>query len=141
VDLSISQKNSFAYEGHFTGSGAWKVPERFRKEGFETHLIFCGLNTLVRSIQRVQRRVKKGGFHVTPLDIENNYWGNMEMLDKNFEMFDTVELIDTSNLIIPIAKLVSGIAVSAIPSDQIPEWLKKGMPLIFKVIKAFNDGD
>lgn len=139
VELSISQKNSFAYEGHFTGIGAWKVPERFKKEGFEIHLIFCGLNTVLRSIQRVEMRVKKGGFHVTPLAIENNYWGNMEMLNRNFAMFDSVELIDTSKLISPIAKLILGAPVSAIPSDRIPEWLKKGMPDIFKAIEAFND--
>lgn len=139
VELSISQKTSFAYEGHFTGSGAWKVPERFKQEGFGIHLIFCGLNTLTRSIQRVEMRVKKGGFHVTPLAIENNYFGNMEMLDKNFAMFDSVELIDTSNLIIPISKLEFGKAVSAIPTDQIPGWLKTGTPGIFRVIEAFND--
>jgi predicted ABC-type ATPase len=138
VKLSISQKNNFAYEGHFTGTGAWKIPERFKREGFEIHLIFCGLNTLIRSVQRVEMRVKSGGFYVPPLAIENNYWGNMEMLDKNFGMFDSVEIIDTSNLIIPIAKLIHGVPVSAIPSNQIPEWLKKGMPVIYKIIDTFN---
>ena len=108
VELSISKNSSFAYEGHFTGSGAWKIPERFKKEGFEIRLIFCGLNKVERSIQRVGMRVKKGGFHVTPLAIENNYWGNMEMLDKNYPMFDSVELIDTSSVIIPIARLEFG---------------------------------
>ncbi|BAU52620.1 hypothetical protein [Mucilaginibacter gotjawali] len=138
VDLSISQKNNFAYEGHFTGIGAWAIPERFKKEGFEIHLIFCGLNTPVKSIQRVDMRVKKGGFHVTPLAIENNYFGNMEMLDKNYSMFDSVDLIDTSNLVIPIARLESGEPVSAVPSNQIPEWLRKGMPAIYKAIEGFN---
>lgn len=132
IDLSISQKTSFAYEGHFTGSGAWKVPERFKNEGYEIHLIFCGLNTVTRSIQRVDLRVKKGGFHVTPLAIENNYFGNMEMLDKNFSMFDSVELIDTSGLIIPIGKLAFGETVESIDPGLMPEWLIKGMPVIYQ---------
>jgi predicted ABC-type ATPase len=123
------------------GSGAWKVPQNFKQEGFEIHLIFCGLNTLTRSIQRVEMRVRKGGFHVTPLAIENNYFGNMDMLEKNFTMFDSVELIDTSNLIIPIVKLEFGNITRAIPSILIPEWLKKGMPGIFKLITDFNDRD
>jgi predicted ABC-type ATPase len=139
VDLSISQKSNFAYEGHFTGNGAWAIPERFRKEGFEIHLIFCGLNTLIKSIQRVDMRVKKGGFHVTPLAIENNYFGNMEMLKKNYGMFASVDLIDTSNLIIPIARLEFGVPVSTMPSNQIPLWLQKGMPDIFKKIEGFNN--
>lgn len=138
VELSISQKTNFAYEGHFTGGGAWKIPERFKKEGFEIHLIFCGLNKLTRSMQRVEVRVKKGGFHVTPLAIENNYLGNMEMLDKNFIMFDSVELIDTSNTIIPIAKIINGVPEKRVPANQLPQWIKNGMPLIFEVIKNFN---
>jgi len=138
VELSIGQKRDFVYEGHFTGAGAWKIPERFKDEGFEIHLIFCGLNTLIRSIQRVDMRVKTGGFHVTPLAIENNYWGNMEMLDKNFAIFNSIRLIDTSNKIIPIAELEFGIPVDAIPTEQIPDWLKKGMPVIFKTIEDFN---
>jgi len=93
----IHKKGNFAYEGHFTGNGAWAIPKRFKEVGFEIHLIFCGLNTVIRSIQRVDMRVKKGGFHVTPLAIENNYFGNMEMLNKNYSMFDSVDLLDTSN--------------------------------------------
>jgi predicted ABC-type ATPase len=82
-------------------------------------------------------RVKKGGFHVPPLAIENNYWGNMEMLDKNFPMFDSVELIDTSLKMISIAKLLNGNVGRSIPPDQVPEWLKSGMPIMFELIKKF----
>jgi hypothetical protein len=39
-------------------------------------------------------------------------------------MFDYVEIIDTSDTIIPIEKLESGIPISTIPSDQIPYHLK-----------------
>lgn len=138
VDLSISQKTGFAYEGHFTGSGAWEIPKRFKKEGFEIHLIFCGLNTLTRSIQRVDERVNKGGFHVSALAIENNYFGNMEMLDRHFPMFDSVKIIDTSNRILPLCKIVSGKVVNAIPVKEIPAWLKTGMPSIFNEIAVFN---
>ena len=134
VELSISEKKNFAYEGHFTGAGAWGIPKRFKKEGFEIHLIFCGLNTLTNSKKRVQTRVKKGGFHVMPLAIENNYWGNMQMLDKNFELFNSVRLVDTSKIVVHIAKLVFGKTADTLSKNKIPEWLKKGMPNIFKVI-------
>lgn len=134
VQNSITNRTHFAYEGHFTGPGAWKAPERFKQVGFEIHLKFCGLNSIRKSIKRVELRVKKGGFHVTPLAIENNYYDNMQMLDKNFQMFDSVEIIDTSDTIIPIGKLEFGIPVSAIPSDQIPNWLT-GMPKIYQLLK------
>jgi predicted ABC-type ATPase len=136
VANSITNKTHFGYEGHFTGPGAWRTPERFKAAGFEIHMIFCGLDWLDTSIQRVEMRVKKGGFHVTPLAVENNYYGNMEMLDKNFQMFDSVEIIDTSDTIIPVGKLENGIAVSALPADQIPEWLQ-GMPEIYKLLLSY----
>lgn len=133
IEFSISQRTSFAYEGHFTGHGAWKVPARFKDKGFELHLIFCGLNTLLRSVQRVEMRVKKGGFHVRPLDIENNFFGNMEMLDKNFTMFDSVEIIDTSSTVVSIGKIADGKVLGAVPIDEIPSWVKHGMPNIYRL--------
>jgi len=139
VELNISCKENFAYEGHFTGKGAWQIPERFKAEGFEINLIFCGLNTVKQSIQRVDMRVKKGGFHVTPLAIENNYWGNMEMLDKNFFIFDSVEIIDTSNLITSLAKIESGVIVNAVPTNLLPTWMKTGMPIITRLIEDFHN--
>jgi len=78
IDEHIKEQRHFAYEGHFTGHGAWKVPERFKKAGFKIHLVFCGLNNVIKSVQRVDIRVKKGGFHVPPLAIENNFYGNAQ---------------------------------------------------------------
>jgi len=71
--------------------------------------------------------------------MENNYWGNMEMLNKNFKMFDSIELIDTSNSIMPVCKLSLGKIVSSVSYDQIPTWLKAGMSEIYKVIEVFNN--
>jgi len=73
----IDAKEHFAYEGHFTGGGAWTTPQKFKDAGFQINLIFCGLNNVMKSIQRVDIRVKKNGFHVPPLAIENNFYGNI----------------------------------------------------------------
>lgn len=136
VSHSITQREHFAYEGHFTGAGAWKIPERFKIEGFEIHLIFCGLNTVTKSIKRVDERVKEGGFHVTPLAIQNNFYGNMEMLEKNFRMFDSVEILDTSSdQILQVAKLEQGKPVLLLPTDEIPEWFKTGMPKLYDIMR------
>jgi len=76
-DDHINNGKHFAYEGHFTGEGAWETLRAFKVAGFEIHLIFCGLDKVNKSIQRVDIRVKKGGFHVPPLDIENNFYGKL----------------------------------------------------------------
>ena len=135
VDHSISQRMHFAYEGHFTGAGAWKIPERFKAEGFEIHLVFCGLNTVTKSIKRVDERVKEGGFHVTPLAIQNNFYGNMEMLEKNCQMFDSVEILDTSSdQILQVTKLEHGKVTYCSQENEIPEWFKNGMPNLYDMI-------
>jgi predicted ABC-type ATPase len=129
VAESIDKRTHFAYEGHFTGSGAWETPKRFKNAGFDIHLIFCGLDEVETSINRVEMRVKKGGFHVSPLDIQNNFFGNMEMLERNFSMFNTVEILDTSSdEILQIGKIENGICTTAIPFSEMPAWFKERMP-------------
>jgi len=134
VAYHIANKAHFAYEGHFTGQGAWQTPTDFKNAGFDIHLIFCGLKEVIRSIQRVEIRVKKGGFHVTPLDIENNFYGNMEMLEKNYKIFDTIEVLDTSDGILPICHISKAGGYTPLKDKQIPEWFKKGLPNLYQII-------
>lgn len=131
----IANKTHFAYEGHFTGQGAWQTPAKFKAAGFDIHLIFCGLKEVIKSIQRVEIRVKKGGFHVRPLDIENNFYGNMEMLEKNYMMFDSIEVIDTSDAIFTVCHISKAGGYTPLDDEQIPEWFKKGLPNIHELIK------
>jgi len=130
----ITNQLDFAYEGHFTGAGAWATPQQFKTSGFNIHLIFCGLKDVVKSIQRVEIRFKKGGFHVTPLDIGNNFYGNMQMLNKNFRMFDSIEVFDTSDSILPICHLSKGEAYSPLQNVDIPLWFKEGMPELYSLL-------
>ncbi|MDN3581016.1 zeta toxin family protein [Mucilaginibacter flavus] len=131
----IREKLHFAYEGHFTGAGAWKIPEKFKEAGFEIHLIFCGLNNLYKSVQRVDIRVKKGGFHVPPLAIENNFYGNMEMLNKNFKMFHSIEILDTSNNnILPVCSITQSGSFTPLSNAEIPNWFKTGLPEIYRLL-------
>jgi predicted ABC-type ATPase len=135
VAYHIANKLDFAYEGHFTGEGAWATPEKFKSMGFDIHLVFCGLKEVVKSIQRVELRVKKGGFHVTPLDIQNNFYGNMQMLNRNFKMFDTIEIFDTSDAMLPICHISKGRAYTPLQDIHIPQWFKTGIPELYKLLR------
>ena len=130
----ITNRLHFAYEGHFTGAGAWATPQQFKDAGFDIHLIFCGLKDVVKSIQRVEIRFKKGGFHVSPLDIGNNFHGNMQMLNKNFQMFDSIEILDTSDTILSICHLSKGRAYSLLQDKDIPHWFKEGLPELYRML-------
>jgi predicted ABC-type ATPase len=134
VAYHIVNKLHFAYEGHFTGEGAWAPAKKFKLAGFELHLIFCGLKDVVKSIQRVEVRFKKGGFHVTPLDIENNFYGNMQMLDKNFDIFDSIEILDTSDAILHIFHFSKDGTHTPLRDSDIPQWFKKGLPNLYRLL-------
>ena len=134
VSYHIANRLDFAYEGHFTGAGAWTTPEQFKSAGFDIHLIFCGLKDVVKSIQRVEIRFKKGGFHVRPLDISNNFHGNMQMLNQHFRMFDSIDILDTSDTILPVCHLSNKKAYSGLADKDIPDWFKEGMPELYKLL-------
>lgn len=135
TEQHIKEKQHFAYEGHFTGDGAWAIPQKFRDAGFQINLIFCGLNKVIKSIQRVDIRVKKNGFHVPPLAIENNFYGNMEMVNKNYKLLDTIEVLDTSNnVILPICSINQNEYFTPLPDTEIPDWFKIGLPVLYQLI-------
>nr|WP_315423699.1 zeta toxin family protein [uncultured Pedobacter sp.] len=138
VAYHIANRLDFAYEGHFTGVGAWTTPEQFKIAGFEIHLIFCGLKDVVKSIQRVEIRFKKGGFHVSPLDIGNNFHGNMEMLNKNYRMFDSIEILDTSDTILPVCHISKDGAYTPLKEEDIPHWFKEGIPELYQLLSKIS---
>lgn len=139
VTTHIEKREHFAYEGHFTGSGAWTIPERFKAAGFQINLIFCGLNAVMRSIQRVDIRVKKNGFHVSPLDIENNFYGNMQMVNRNFKLLDTIEILDTSNnLPVHVCSFSQGACFTLLQDEDIPKWFKTGFTALYDLLMSRN---
>lgn len=131
VDDHIRNNKHFAYEGHFTGHGAWKTPQRFKDAGFIINLIFCGLDHVPTSVKRVDMRVKKGGFHVSPLDIENNFFGNMEMFNEYYPMFNTIEILDTTANILPVFSIYDNECYSPLSDEELPEWFMKYMPNLY----------
>ncbi|MEJ7682654.1 MAG: zeta toxin family protein [Segetibacter sp.] len=84
------------YEGHFTNEATWNVPRKFKAAGYSIHLVFFGLTDPELSQLRVVDRAKEGGHYVSPVEVEANFYGNLEKLNQHFEMFDTDQVIDTS---------------------------------------------
>jgi predicted ABC-type ATPase len=139
---AISKSEDFCYEGHFTNEATWNVPREFKNVGYSIHLIFFGLSDPELSQLRVIDRTKEGGHYVTPLEVEANFYGNLEKLDKHFEMFDTVQMIDTSETDhLVIATFTSGIVHSSIEEEDIPEWFTQNLPIMTNRIKAFKSNN
>ena len=123
------------YEGHFTNDAIWDTPRRFKAAGYDIHLLFLGLTDPDLSQFRVTGRVAKGGHFVDRLTIEDNFKGNLEMLNLNFRFIDHLTIIDTSEIHhITLATLNSGVVTSAVPAAMLPDWFRVYLVEIAKMI-------
>ncbi len=58
----------------------------------------------------------------------------MEMLNKHFRMFNSIEILDTSNnSILPICRIQGTQSFTPLQKDLIPEWFISGIPEIYKL--------
>ena len=135
AEAMYANKN-FVYEGHFTNEATWDIPKNFKGKGYSIHLIFFGLESTALSELRVLARTKEGGHYVDPLTIANNFYGNLEQLNKHYKMFDLVNIIDTSETKhILLATFKNGIVQYAVPVADLPKWFLQYMPEITSQIQ------
>lgn len=126
TEAAINNSANFAYEGHFTNEATWNVTRRFKAAGYSIHLVFFGLTDPELSQLRVVDRAKEGGHYVGPIEVEANFYGNLEKLNQHFEMFDTVQVVDTSETEhLVLATFTNGDPHSYIPYTELPEWFCK----------------
>ena len=136
VETSLSRNQDFAYEGHFTNEATWDIPRRFREAGYSIHLIFLGLQDTALSELRVVDRSQAGGHYVDPRTVSDNFYGNLEKLNQHYEMFQSVQIIDTSEAEhIVLAVLEEGKPANAVPAEILPSWFQQYLPSITQKIR------
>jgi predicted ABC-type ATPase len=129
VETAISKNTDFCYEGHFTNEATWDIPRKFKEAGYKIHLIFFGLKDTALSELRVVARKEEGGHYVDPITVADNFYGNLEKLDKHFHIFDSVQIYDTSEMVYQLlVGLEDDILVFAVPSEHLPHWVTANMP-------------
>jgi predicted ABC-type ATPase len=101
VKKALKTKDDFVYEGHLPHADNWKTPKRFKRAGYNIHLIFFGLKDTDLSEVRVMERAKLGGHNVPPYEIARNFYGNLLQLNKRFKGIDELQIVDTSESINP----------------------------------------
>lgn len=123
VEKALATCSDFAYEGHFTNEATWEIPKRFKDEGYAIYLIFFGLADTDISQLRVVSRSQEGGHYVDPVTVSDNFYGNLEKLDKYFTMFDSVQIIDTSEIEHKVLCVLSnGEVTSSVLYESLPAW-------------------
>jgi predicted ABC-type ATPase len=94
--IAIGAGLNYAFETNFSTTAPMASVHEFKNAGYETHLIFMGLNSLEESIERVAYRVRLGGHKVSEESIRYNYEHGFKNLYKYFKDFDSVTLFDNS---------------------------------------------
>lgn len=136
VENALNTNTDFVYEGHFTNDATWDIPKIFKEKGYTIHLIFFGLDNTALSELRVIDRTKEGGHYVDPITIADNFYGNLEKLNKHFKMFDSIHVIDTSEIEhILLAAFANGILEFAVSAIQLPDWFINYLPAMTAQIK------
>ncbi len=129
VEASLNQNTDFVYEGHFTNESTWEIPRKFKNSGFAVHMIFFGLTDTNLSELRVIDRVKEGGHHVDPAHISANFYGNLEKLNEHYAMFDTLQIIDTSETKHKVLCILENNTIlSSVSRSELPDWFIKHLP-------------
>ncbi len=138
VDEALSLSETFVYEGHFTNDSTWDIPKKFKKHGYQVNMIFLGVNNPDISELRVIDRVKVGGHFVSRNVVEDNFFGNLEKLNKYFGILDNLDIIDTSETEhILLATFSKGEVIFCLPLSKMPQWFSLQLPLLVEKIKSF----
>jgi len=137
VEDALRTKDNFVYEGHFTNDETWKIPMRFKENGYKINLIFLGLKNPDLSEERVLDRTNKGGHYVPRLIIEDNFYGNLEKLNKYHSLINDLTIIDTSQAKhVALAKFIDGQVAYCVSYNELPGWFIKYLPELSGKIKS-----
>lgn len=135
VETALTEKQDFAYEGHFNGDGPWETIRRFNDEGYRIHMVFLGLSDVALSVGRVEKRVEQGGHYVSPYNVGVNYEGNLRYLNNGFRVLDSLNVFDTSA---PQPKLLISLSLGKVEYQvpDLPRWFRGGLPDLAKRIES-----
>jgi len=103
IETALSLKKDFAFESNFSTDMAAQVTKIFRDGGYQTNLIYFGLDNISLATSRVTDRVALGKHDVSPNDIKFNYHEGIIRVNKHFNLFDVIRFVDTTSLGVPIS--------------------------------------
>jgi len=95
VNEAIAGRKDFCYETNFNSTPLF-WPDKFKKEGYEIHLIYFVLNSIEEAKRRVAIRVENGGHFVPESEIKKRYFEGFSNLNTYFSYFDSVDVFDCS---------------------------------------------
>ena len=137
----IKEKSDAAFETNFRDPDVIESVKQFMKAGFESRLIFMGLDSVEASIERVELRVAKGGHDVSVEYININFEKSLSNLFEFYNAFTSVHLYQNfqppgkNDNMVPLMSIMNGKIIEEI--TPLPNWA-----IEFKaVVKRLNKGN
>jgi predicted ABC-type ATPase len=125
----IELKRDCAFETNFRSAEVMNSVNLFKQQGYEVHLLFFGLETIVASVDRVKLRVAGGGHFVSLENIKANYTEGLKNLGRFFRDFDSVSLLHNfaaranEAQIKPVMKIEKGLVIEQAAGQ--PDWVQQ----------------
>lgn len=139
IDVYVRTNESFAMESNLVSNYSYEIVQDLSAKGYQTELLYIGVNDLDTLNQRIKQRVLLGKHYISPNDVEQRYRDALQKLPANLKLFDVASIFDNSvNDANPVElmQLKNGIIVSQ--QDKLPQWLLAKYPIIEKLSMAYQ---
>ncbi len=94
----IETRQSFIFESTLSSQQSIRLMREAKAAGFTVGLYYVALDSVETNIERVKRRVEKGGHDIPEADIRRRHKGSLEKLTEALKVADEVILMDNSGL-------------------------------------------
>ena len=138
----LFERIDFAFECNLREEQV-KYLSLFDEAGYEINLVYLWLDKIEISFNRVNYRVSKGGHYVGKDSIIRNYNEGLKNLDKYFDNWNNVYIIDNSMDItelnekanLPLILYIHNGKVLYVSNEISKETLESNFPTIFKALQ------
>ncbi|PZX51880.1 putative ABC-type ATPase [Algoriphagus ratkowskyi] len=129
IQDSLLKRKNFCYETNFNSTPLF-WPEMFKESGFALNLVFFCLDSVEEAKRRVQIRVENGGHFVPESEIVSRYYEGYRNLNKHFQYFDNVHLLNSSYYYQEPKHILSIGKGQVLAVGHVPEFLDELIPRI-----------
>jgi len=112
---------SFNQETTLSGNSIVNNIKKAKNLGYEIHLHYVGVESIEVALDRIKKRVSKGGHGIPEKDVRRRYKNSFENIGKVLPFCDVVVVYDNTTAMEIVAKFVGGNLVYK--AKAIPSWI------------------
>ena len=123
IQKCLSENISFTQETTLAGRYTQKVAKQAQSQNYHIRLYYVGLDTLEESLERIQNRVKKGGYNIPQEIVSRRYARRFQSLCRILPYCNEAVLYDNYNGFTEVAQYRNGELIIETPTP--PQWISE----------------